>query len=175
MVTIAKDTKTGQSLEMRSDNVLYEDYANMSDKEIASMRAKRKNRQSLSGKVVQTFIPEEFKKPHLVYQWMNDDPINLKKKMSDGWVVVSDEKLALLKGCSTSSAIKIPAGTTNKRGEPEYLILMAIHESFYNDDLMARKKRIKELNDMIDTGEGIAKESAEDSTSGLEVREVKIE
>lgn len=172
----SKDTKTGQSLQMRSDNVLYDDYANMSEKQIAELRDKRKkNRVGLSGKVLQTFIPDEFKKSNLVYQWAIDDPINLRKLMADGWVVVSDEKLALLKGCSTTSVVKIPSGTSNTHGEPEYLVLMAIHKSLYDDDVMARKEKIKALNDQIDNGTAIMKQSSSDSTDGLEVKEVKIE
>lgn len=171
-----KDTKTSQSLQMRADNVLYDDYAKMSDKEIAELREKRKtNRASTSGRVLQTFIPEEFKKSSLVYQWAIDDPINLRKLMADGWVVVSDEKLAALKGGSTTSVVKIPSGSTNTHGEPEYLVLMAIHKSLYEDDVLAKKQRIKELNDQIDNGTAIMKQSASDSTDGLEVKEVKIE
>lgn len=171
-----KDTKTGQSLQFRSDNVLYDDYAKMSEKEIAELREKRKtNRASTSGKVLQTFIPEEFKKSSLVYQWAIDEPINLKKLMADGWVVVSDEKLATLKGGSTSSVVKIPSGLSNTHGEPEYLVLMAIHKALYEDDMMAKKQKIKELNNQIDEGTAIMKQSSSDSTDGLEVKEIKIE
>lgn len=172
-----KDVKTGQSLKFRSDNVLYDDYANMSDKEIAELRTKRNaNRSSFSGKMLQTHIPDEYKKKNLHYQWQIDDPVNLKKLMEQGWVVVSDEQLAALKGGSTTSVVKIPSGSTNNRGEPEYLVLMAIHKSFYEDDMLARKQRIKEINDQIDSGTGIAADKAEnESSSGLEVKEVKIE
>ena len=171
-----KDTKTSQSIQMRKDNVLYDDYANMSDKDVAELRAKRnKTRISTSGQMLQTFIPEEFKKPNLEYQWKIDDPINLKKLMAEGWVVVSDEKLATLKGGSTTSVVKIPSGSTNTHGEPEYLVLMAIHKSLYEDDVLAQKQRIKDLNDQIDNGTAIMKQSASDSTDGLEVKEVKIE
>lgn len=175
---IKKDVKTGQSLEFRSDNVLYDDYANMSDKEIAALRKKRNaSRSSLSGQMLQTHIPDEYKKENLHYQWHIDDPINLKKLMENGWVVVSDEKLAMLKGGSTTSVVKIPSGSYNNRGEPEYLVLMAIHKSFYEDDVMARKQRIKEINDQIDKGTAIAADKSEDAASpeGLEVNEVKIE
>lgn len=171
-----KDTKTSQSLNFRSDNVLYDDYAKMGEKEIAELREKRlKNRASTSGKVLQTFIPEEFKKSSLVYQWAIDEPINLKKLMADGWVVVSDEKLAALKGGSTTSVVKIPSGSSNIHGDPEYLVLMAIHKSLYDDDVLAQKQKIKELNDQIDDGTAIMKQNAGDSTEGLEVKEVKIE
>lgn len=175
---IRQDVKTGQSLKFRSDNVLYDDYANMSDKEIAELRKKRNdNRSSFSGKMLQTHIPDEYKKKGLHYQWQIDDPINLKKLMEQGWVVVSDETLAKLKGGSTTSVVKIPSGGYNNRGEPEYLVLMAIHQSFYDDDELARKKRIKEINDQIDQGTGIASDKSEDAVSsrGIEVNEVRIE
>lgn len=171
-----KDTKTSQSLQFRKDNVLYDDYANMSQKDIEELRAKRKeNRASTSGQMLQTYIPEEFKKPNMHYQWMIDEPINLKKLMADGWVVVSDEKLATLKGGSTTSVVKIPSGTSNTHGEPEYLVLMAIHKALYEDDVLAQKQRIKALNSQIDEGTAIMKQSSSDSTEGLEVKEVKIE
>lgn len=171
-----KDTKTSQSLQFRKDNVLYDDYADMSAKEIEELRAKRnKNRASTSGQMLQTYIPEEFKKPNMHYQWMIDEPINLKKLMADGWVVVSDEKLATLKGGSTSSVVKIPSGTSNTHGEPEYLVLMAIHQALYDDDVLAQKQRIKALNSQIDEGTAIMKQNASDSTEGLEVKEIKIE
>lgn len=178
LTNVQKDVKTGQSLEFRSDNVLYEDYANMSDKEIAELRSKRNaNRSSLSGKMLQTHIPDEYKKDNLHYAWQIDDPINLKKLMEQGWVVVSDKVLATLKGGSTTSVVKIPSGGNNSRGEPEYLVLMAIHKSFYEDDEKARYQRIKEINDQIDQGTGIASDRSEDAvgSSGLEVKEVKIE
>lgn len=173
-----KDTKTGQSLQMRSDSILYDDYAKMSEKQIAELRDKRKkNRASLSGRALQTFVPEEFKSPNMHYAWEIDDPINLRKLLADGWVVVSDEKLAKLKGCSTSSVVKIPSGLSNSHGEPEYMVLMAIHKSLYEDDVLAQKQRIKALNDQIDTGAGIAQDQSPDaaSTDGLEVKEIKIE
>lgn len=171
-----KDTKTSQSLQMRSDNILYEDYASMSEKDIAELREKRKkNRASTSGKVLQTFIPEEFKNPNMHYEWVIDDPINLRKLIADGWVVVSDEKLAKLKGCSTTSTVKIPSGLSNTHGEPEYMVLVCIHKALYEDDILAQKQKIKELNDQIDDGTAIMKQNASDSVDGLEVKEVKIE
>ena len=171
-----KDTKTGQSLQYRKDNVLYDDYAKMSEKQIAELRGKRKkNRASTSGQMLQTHIPEEFKNPNMHYQWVIDDPINLKKLLADGWVVVSDEQLAALKGCSTSSVVKIPSGSSNTRGDPEYLVLMCIHKVLYEDDILAQKERIKALNSQIDEGTAIIKQNASDSTEGLEITEVKIE
>lgn len=171
------DVKTGQSQKMRAENITYGDYAEMSDEDLAKLRDKRsQNRSALSGAVLQTYVPPEFKKKNLHYEWMIDDPILIKSKVDDGWVVVSDEKLAKLKGCSTTSAVKIPSGISDAHGEAEMLILMAIHKDLYNDDVIARKKRIKELSDMIDTGKTIVSDAKSGKAeSGLEVKEVRIE
>ena len=40
---------------------------------------------------------------------------------------------------------------------------------------LAKKEKIKALNDQIDNGTAIMKQSASDSTDGLEVKEIKIE
>ncbi len=170
-----RDVKTGQSDEMKTDNALYETYANMSDAEIAKLRAKRQERKSFSGKVLHTLVPEEFKKKNLHYEWIIYDPIVIDQKLRNGWVVVSDEKLAKLKGCSTTSQIKIPSGLKNDRGEPEYLILMAIHKKLYEDDILSQKQKMKEFNDNIDSGKSIVDDTGKQVAEKLEVKEVEVE
>lgn len=171
------DVKTGQSTEMRAENIKYDDYANINPETLSLLREKRqKNRSSTSGAVLQTYIPPEYKKKGLHYEWFVDDPIIVKSKVEDGWVVVSDEKLSKLKGCSTTTAVKIPSGISNAHGEAEQLILMAIHKELYEDDLENQKRRIKELSDMIDSGKAIVSDADNSGeVSGLEVKEVKIE
>lgn len=153
-----KDAQTGQSQEMRRDNVFYDKYANMSDKEIAKIRAQRQKRQSVSGQMLKTFVPPEFKKENLHYEWVVYDPIVVDAKVKNGWVVVSDAKLAEMKGCSTSSEVRIPSGGFNKRGEPEQLVLMAIHKAIYEEDVQAAKKRIIDFDNDIETGRTVVDE-----------------
>lgn len=171
------DVKTGQANENRADNAFYENYANMSDAEIAKLRSVRQSRVSTSGKVLQTYVPEEFKKPNLHYEWMVYDPLDIDRKIKNGWVVVSDEKLAKLKGCSTTSEIKIPSGLTTNRGEPEYLILMAIHKAIYEDDIRAQKQRMIDFDKNMNTGKSIVDENGEQVKEDLQFKskEVSIE
>lgn len=170
-----KDVKTGQAEEMRAENVMYENYANMSDAEIEKLRSKRQARQSTSGKVFKTYIPEEFKNKNLHYEWIIYNPIVVDQKIKDGWIVVSDERLANLKGCSTTSEVKIPSGLSNDRGEPEYLILMAIHKALHDDDVRAQKERIKNFDNDISTGKSIVDEQGRQVKEKLELKEVSVE
>lgn len=173
------DAKFGQSQDLRVDNVNYADYANLSASDLAKLREQRKNRRSsLSGAILQTHVPAEFLNENLHYEWVIDDPIVIKNKTADGWVVVCDEKLAALKGCSTTTSVKIPSGISDKNGNPEYLILMAIRKEFYEDDILAKKRAIKTLSDRIDQGQGIvssAEDGADRDIGGLQVKEVKVE
>lgn len=162
-----KDAKTGQSQEMKTDNVFYDKYANMSDSEIAKIRAQRQKRQSFSGKMLNTFVPPEFKKENLHYEWVIYDPIVVDEKIKNGWVVVSDEKLAAMKGCSTTSEVRIPSGTSNKRGEPEQLILMAIHKAIFEDEVNAAKKRILDFDNDIETGATVVDDKGRPVKDGI--------
>lgn len=170
-----KDTKTGQAEEMRTDNVFFEDYANMSDTEIAKLREKRRARASFSGKVLNTYVPEEYKNKNLHYEWVIYDPVVVDSKIKDGWVVVSNEALANLKGCSTTSEVKIPSGLSNNRGEPEYLILMAIHKVLFEEDMMAKRKRMHDFDVNINTGDAIVDDKGEQVKEKLTLKEVSIE
>lgn len=170
-----KDVNTGQAEEMRAENVMYENYANMSDAEIEKLRSKRQARQSTSGKVFKTYTPEEFKNKNLHYEWIIYNPIVVDQKIKDGWIVVSDERLANLKGCSTTSEVKIPSGLSNDRGEPEYLILMAIHKALHDDDVRAQKERIKNFDNDISTGKSIVDEQGRQVKEKLELKEVSVE
>lgn len=171
------DTKTGQANENRADNTFYEQYANMSDAEIAKLRSVRQSRTSISGKVLQTYVPEEFKKKNLHYQWFVYDPLEIDRMVKDGWVVVSDEKLAKLKGCSTTSEIKIPSGLTTNRGEPEFLILMAIHKVIFDADMRAQKERMIDFDKDINVGHSIVDETGGQIKEDLQFKskEVSIE
>lgn len=170
-----KDTKTGQAEAMRTDNVFYDDYANMSAEKLAELRKKRQDRASFSGKVMNTYIPPEFKNENLHYEWVIYDPILVDQKVKNGWIVIADEKLAKMKGCSTSSQVTIPSGLSNNRGEPEYLILMALHKALYEEDIATQKRRIKEFNDQMDSGKTIATEGGEALEQNLEVKEISIQ
>lgn len=172
-----KDTKTGQAEAMRTDNVFYDDYANMSAEQIAELRKKRQERASFSGKVMNTYIPPEFKNKNLHYEWVIYDPILVDQKVKNGWIVIADEKLAKMKGCSTSSQVTIPSGLSNNRGEPEYLILMALHKALYDEDVAVQKRRIQEFNDNIDSGQAIATENGALADDGIDikVKEVSIQ
>ena len=171
-----KDVTTGQSTEMRRDNVYFESYANMNDKEIEKLRAKRSaNRTSNSGQVLKTFVPERFKNKNLHYEWVVEDPIDLDRRIADGWVVVQNEELAKLKGCSTTSNITIPSGSHTANGEPERLILMAIHQQLWEDDEMAKKKRIKELDSYINEGNVVGSPGGEKTPDAIKAKEVHIE
>lgn len=169
-----KDAKTGQSQEMKTDNVFYDKYANMSDKEIAKIRAQRQKRQSFSGRMLNTHVPDEFKKQNLHYEWFVYDPIVVDEKIKNGWVIVSDEKLAALKGCSTTSEVRIPSGSSNKHGEPEQLILMAIHKAIYDDEVAAAKKRILDFDADIESGRTVIDEKGRQVQEGIEYKEVEI-
>lgn len=170
-----KDVKSGQSIEMRTDNVFFESYANMSDAEIAKLREKRHARASFSGKVLNTYIPDEFKNKNLYYEWVVYDPVVVDSKIKDGWVIVSNEALANLKGCSTSSEVKIPSGISNNRGEPEYLILMAIHKVLHDEDIEAKKKRMRDFDANINTGDAIVDEKGNSVKENITLKEVSIE
>ncbi len=172
-----KDTKSGQSKENRVDNAMYENYANMSAAEIAKLRSARKARTSLNGKVLNTYVPEDYKNPNLYYEWMVYDPIVIDQKIKDGWVIVSDKKLADMKGCSTTSEVKIPSGTTTNRGEPEYLILMAIHKVLHDEDVAAQKQRMIDFDKAISTGKEIVDDKGQSTAKDIEFKskEVSIE
>lgn len=171
----SKDTKTGQSQEARRDNVYYESYANMSDEEIKKLREQRnQNRASTSGQVLKTFVPERFKNPNLHYEWVIEDPINIDSKIADGWVIVQNEELSKIKGCSTTSRVKIPSGSNNAVGEPEYLVLMAIHKALWEDDVKAKKQRIKELDDYINSGQVMTPDGSK-APDAIVAKEVRIE
>lgn len=170
----SKDVKTGQDKSMKRDNAFYESYANMSAEEIKKLREKRNtNRASMSGQTLKTYVPESFKNPNLHYEWVIFDPIEMDRRLSDGWVIVENEKLAKLKGCSTTSQVKIPSGGKTANGEPEHLVLMAIHKTLYDDDVKASKKRIKELDDYINSGK-IVSPDGKTKTEGIEVKEISI-
>ena len=169
-----KDAQTSQAQAMRVDNAMYKDYANMSDEEIAKLRAKRNARQSFSGKVLKTYIPEEFKNPKLYYEWVVYDEILVDQKIKNGWIVVADEKLAKMKGCSTTSQITIPSGHYNQQGDPELLILMAIHKVIYDEDVRAKKQRIIDFNKNIDTGASIVDENGKDQSGSLEFKSKEV-
>ena len=172
-----KDVRTGQANENRTDNALYEQYANMSDTEIAKLRSARQERTSISGRVLQTYIPPEFKKNNLHYQWFVYDPIEIDMMVKNGWVIVSDEQLAKKKGCSTSSQVKIPSGLNTNRGEPEYLILMAIHKALYEADIKAQKERMINFDKDINAGAAIVDDTGKQTKENLEFKskEVSIE
>lgn len=172
----SKDVKTGQSAEMRRDNVYYESYANMSDAEVEKLREKRsQNRTSNSGQVLKTFVPERFKNPNLHYEWVIENPIDLDRRIADGWVVVQNEELSKLKGCSTTSNVAIPSGANTSEGKPERLVLMAIHKKLWEDDEKAKKQRIKELDDYINSGRVVGSPDGEKTPDAIKVKEVNIE
>lgn len=170
----SKDINTGQNKEMKRDNVYLDSYMNMSDAEIQKLREKRNaNRASTSGQVLKTYVPERFKNPNLHYEWFIYNPIDIERKLADGWVVVQSEELAKLKGCSTTSQVRIPSGDKTDTGESEYLILMAIHKTLYEDDIKAQKKRIKDLDDYINSGKIVSPEGKA-KPEGIETKEVTI-
>lgn len=170
-----QDVKTGQAQEMRAENVFYEQYLNMSDAEIEKLRSKRQARLSSSGQVFKTYVPEEFKNPNLYYEWVIYNPVAVDQRIKDGWIVVANEKLAKLKGCSTTSEVKIPSGLSNDHGDPEYLILMAIHKKLHDDDVAAQKQRIKDFDENISTGKSIVDDKGQQIKEQLEIKEVSVE
>lgn len=171
----SKDAKTGQSQDMKTDNVFYDKYANMSDSEIAKIRNQRRARQSFSGKMLNTFVPPEFKKDNLHYEWVVYDPIVVDAKVKNGWVVVQDEKLAAMKGCSTTSEVRIPSGSTNKRGEAEQLVLMAIHKAIYEEEVLAAKQRIIDFDNDIETGKTVVDDKGRQVKEDIKyIDEVKL-
>lgn len=171
----SKDVISGQDKSMKRDNAFYDSYTNMSDEDIKKLREKRNaNRASMSGQTLKTYVPESFKNPNLHYEWVIYDPIDIDRRLADGWVIVENEKLAKLKGCSTTSQVKIPSGGHRPNGEPEHLVLMAIHKSLHDDDVQAQKKRIKELDDYINKGK-IVSPDGKSNPEGIEVKEVKID
>lgn len=171
----SKDVNTGQNKEMSRDNVYLDSYMNMSDAEIKKLREKRNaNRASTSGQVLKTYVPERFKRPNLHYEWVIYNPIAVDNRISDGWVIVQNEELAKLKGCSTTSQVKIPSGGKTDTGEPEYMVLMAIHKTLFEDDIKAKKKRIKDLDDYINSGKLVSPEGKINSDE-ITVKEVKID
>lgn len=172
----SKDVKTGQSSEMRRDNVYYESYANMSDEDIAKLRERRsQNRTSNSGQVLKTFVPERFKNPNLHYEWVIEDPIDLDRRIADGWVIVQNEELSKLKGCSTTSSVAIPSGSNTANGTPERLVLMAIHKELWEDDERAKRKRINELDGYINSGHVVGSPEGEKTPDAIKAKEVHIE
>ena len=50
---------------------------------------------------------------------------------------------------------------------------MAIHKTLYEDDVKASKKRIKELDDYINSGK-IVSPDGKTKTEGIEVKEISI-
>lgn len=174
--SMRNDTRSGQSTSVsRVDDINnFKSYQNMGESEIESQRRLRNAaRASANGAMVKTFIPDSFKDPKLHYEWVLDDGIELDMRKQNGWVVCENEELARKKGCSTGSAIKIPAGQA-KNGQVHHLVLMAIHKTFYEDDMLARKNRIKEISSTIDSGKAVGLKNENFAEGGIRTREVNI-
>jgi len=150
-----KETKTGQTAAVSKVDVInFEKYAGMSEDELAKMADERNDKRlSTTGATLNTYVPKEFKNkyPHMHFEWVYENLAVIEQMKTAGWVVVQDLNLAKAKSASTGSSVKISAMTT-KDGKAEYLVLMAIPKRFKEDDLKARKKKMKELMDLIETG-----------------------
>lgn len=174
--TMRNDTRNGQSNSVSRVEEInnFKSYADMSESEIEARRKERNaSRAGVNGATVKTYIPAEFKDPKLHYEWVMDDGIGVDMKKRDGWVLCENAELARKKGCSTGSVIKIPAGQ-DKDGHPIHLVLMAIHKRFYEDDMDARKNRIKEISNTIDGGSVIDSGGKVVADGAIKTREVSI-
>ena len=176
LYSMRNDSRNGQisSVSRVEDINKFKSYQEMSEAEIeAQRRSRNAARAGTNGAILTTYIPESFKDPKLHYEWVLDNGIELDIRKQNGWGVCEDTELARKKGCSTGSAIKIPAGQ-DRNGQPQQLVLMAIHKSFYEDDMAARKNKIKEFSRTIDSGTAIDKSGNVLTDGVLKTREINI-